>query len=70
MAVELGTRRAQAIREKWRHEMPSLAPGAGGQPVGDDVHLLEGTYETPKHVGVCPALTAWMGETVGSRSSC
>ncbi len=26
------------------------------------MHLLMGTYETRGSVGICPALTAWMGE--------
>jgi len=70
VAMELRARRVQMHHGRWRHKMPGLAGGAAASGGGadDDVHLLMGTHETRGNVGVCPALTRWMGEELAKEA--
>ena len=66
---ELLARRLQMIHEKWKHKLPMTGIGAtGAQSADDDSHLLMGTAETRGNVGVCPALTKWMGDELSKEA--
>ena len=65
VACELVGRRIQMVHDRWKHKMPNLSGGGGGE---EDTHLLLGTYETRGNVGISPALTEWLGAELGKEA--
>ena len=65
--AELVSRKLQMIHEKWKAKLPSLAPSQSAD--ADDGHLILGISETRGNLGVCPALTSWLGEQLAKEAS-
>ena len=66
--LEVAPRRIQIVHERWKDKLPSLSGAAGGVKGEEDTFLMLGTHEVRGNLGVCPALSRWMGEELSKEA--